>query len=107
MRLQLTTRLLVMTVAAVTCAASRASAQDEAIANLVPDLILRGVTLPGAGDPGTPHAGHFTLGNPTFGGSQAASRADAATIEAVEAFNDRLRSQFANFPLGSSSGGFT
>jgi hypothetical protein len=77
------------------------------IARLVPDLILDGITLPEAGAPGNPHAGHFTLGNPTFGGSQAASIPDVGAIGAVEAFSDRFRSQFANFPLGTSSGGFT
>jgi outer membrane putative beta-barrel porin/alpha-amylase len=77
------------------------------LAHLVPDLILDGITLPEAGAPGNPHAGHFTLGNPTFGGSQAGSIPNAGAIGAVEAFNDRLQGQFANFPLGSSSGGFT
>jgi hypothetical protein len=84
-----------------------ASGQSNGLANLVPDLILRGITLPGGADPGTPHGGHFTLGNPTAEGSQAASLADADTVRAVAAFSDRLRSQFAIFPLGSSTGGFT
>ena len=77
------------------------------LAALVPTLVLSGITLPGASDPGSPHAGHFTLGNPTFGGSQAASQVDIPAIRAVEAFSDRLRAQFANTPLGSSTGGFT
>jgi hypothetical protein len=94
-------------VAASAAPAYAQSHSNEGLSKLVPNLILTGITLPGAGDPGTPHAGHFTLGNPTFGGSQGASRPDTGTIAAVEAFNDRLRSQFANFPLGSSSGGFT
>jgi hypothetical protein len=85
----------------------RAQTNDAGLAHLVPDLLLTGITLPGAGDPGSPHAGHFTLGNPTFGGSQGASRPDVPAIRAVEAFGDRLRTQFANFPLGSSTGGFT
>jgi hypothetical protein len=84
-----------------------AAQSSEGISRLLPDLILGGITLPEAGAPGNPHAGHFTLGNPTFGGSQAASIPDVSAIGAVEAFNDRLKSQFANFPLGSSSGGFT
>lgn len=84
-----------------------AQSNGQGLANLIPDLILTGITLPGADDPGRPHAGHFTLGNPTLGGSQAASRPDPAAIGAVEAFGDRLRAQFANFPLGSSTGGFT
>jgi len=82
-------------------------AQSDGLANLVSDLILKGITLPGADNPGRPHAGHFTLGDPTFGGSQGLSQPDVASIAAVEAFSDRLRSQFANFPLGSSTGGFT
>lgn len=82
-------------------------AQSDGLASLVSDLILRGITLPGADNPGRPHAGHFTLGDPTFGGSQGPSQPDGPSIAAVEAFADRLRSQFANFPLGSSTGGFT
>ena len=84
-----------------------ASAQDGSLSTLVPDLIPRGVTLPGGDAPGNPHAGHFTLGNPTTGGSQATSQVDQASIDAVVNFGNSLRSQFANFPLGSSSGGFT
>jgi len=88
-------------------AAAAQSANGRGLAHLVPDLILDGITLPEAGAPGNPHAGHFTLGDPTFGGSQAGSIPDSGAIGAVEAFNDRLKGQFANFPLGSSSGGFT
>ena len=84
-----------------------AQSNDEGLANLVPNLILNGITLPGADNPGRPHAGHFTLGNPTFGGSQPASQVDVPSMQAVAAFNDRLRAQLANFPLGSSTGGFT
>src|SRR4029450_2042802 len=80
---------------------------DSHLAHLVPNLILTEIVLPGASDPGSPHAGHFTLGNPTFGGSQGASQVDIPAIRAVEAFSDRLTTQFANFPLGSSTGGFT
>ncbi len=32
---------------------------------------------------------------------------DAATVRAVAAFSESFRSQFAIFPLGSSTGGFT
>jgi hypothetical protein len=95
-------------VTVVTLTPTAAAAQSApGLAGLLPDLMLDGITLPEAGAPGNPHAGHFTLGNPTFGGSQAASIPSAAAIGAVEAFNDRLRSQFANFPLGTSTGGFT
>ena len=85
----------------------QAQAHEHGLAQLVPNLILTDIVLPEAGAPGNPHAGHFTLGNPTFGGSQAGSQVDGPAIRAVEAFGDRLRAQFANFPLGSSTGGFT
>ena len=78
----------------------RAQANEQGLAQLVPNLILTEIILPEAGAPGNPHAGHFTLGNPTFGGSQAGSQPDGPAIRAVEAFGDRLRAQFANFPLG-------
>ena len=95
-----------LTIAAL-AVASPVHAQTDGLANLVSDLILKGITLPGADNPGRPHAGHFTLGNPTFGNSQPQSQPDARSISAVEAFADRLRAQLANFPLGSSTGGFT
>jgi hypothetical protein len=85
----------------------QAQANGHGLAHLVPNLILTEIVLPGASDPGRPHAGHFTLGNPTFGGSQGASQPDIPAIRAVEAFSDRLTTQLANFPLGSSTGGFT
>jgi len=84
-----------------------AQTASEGLAQLVPSLILRGIRLPGGELPGSPHAGHFTLGDPTLGNSQSGSIPDEATIGAVVAFGDRLRAQFANFPLGSSTGGFT
>jgi hypothetical protein len=83
-----------------------AQTTGDGLAHLIPNLILRGITLPGGDAPGNPHAGHFTLGDPTRG-SQPASQADIPTIQAVAAFGDRLRAQLANFPLGSSTGGFT
>jgi hypothetical protein len=83
---------------------------EAQLSNLVPRLILEGVTTAGGSDPGTPHSGHFTLEDPTFGNSQSASQIGQIGVQAVQAvvtFNDRMRSQLANFPLGSSSGGFT
>ena len=58
------------------------------LAALVPTLVLSGITLPGASDPGSPHAGHFTLGNPTFGGSQAASQVDSVAEEQTMTLKD-------------------
>lgn len=83
---------------------------EAQLSDLVPRLILEGITTAGGSDPGTPHSGHFTLENPTFGGSQGASQIGTVGQQAVQAvvtFNDRMRSQLANSPLGSSSGGFT
>jgi hypothetical protein len=88
-------------------AAVEGQSSSGGLANLVPDLILRGILLPGGENPGTPHGGHFTLGNPTAGDSQPASQADEGTIRAVAQFSERFRAQFAAFPLGSSTGGFT
>jgi len=82
---------------------------EAQLSTLVPDLILQGITTEHGDSPVT-HVGHFTLGNPTAGGSQAASQIGTAGRQAEAAivtFNDRLRTQLANFPLGSSSGGFT
>jgi hypothetical protein len=89
--------------------AADAQTSSGGLGTLLPDLILRGVTLPGGADPGSPHAGHFTLLDPTRGSqpSSITSPEGIAAAGAVLAFNDRLRSQLANFPLGSSSGGFT
>ncbi len=94
-------------VAALLILSSPVVAHGQGLADLVPDLILNGITLPGGAAPGNPHAGHFTLGNPTTGGSQPASRVDFATILAVENFNGSFIRQLANVPLGSSTGGFT
>jgi hypothetical protein len=81
--------------------------QDSGLANMVSDLILNGIVLPGGAAPGNPHSAHFTLGDPLSNNGQAGSRADAAAIAAVLSFSDRFRAQFANFPLGTSTGGFT
>lgn len=97
--------LLAMGLAAPSVAWSQTS--DGGLANVISDLILRGIVLPGGAAPGNPHSGHFTLGDPLSNNGQAGSRADAAAIAAVLSFSDRFRAQFANFPLGTSTGGFT
>ncbi len=99
--------MTVRIIAALVILCSPVVANGQGLADLVPDLILNGITLPGGAAPGNPHAGHFTLGNPTAGGSQAASRVDIGTILAVENFNGSLIRQLTNVPLGSSTGGFT
>jgi hypothetical protein len=84
-----------------------ARAQDLPLAQLLPDLILREITLQSppvpAGVPGTPegftHVAHFSpieageLNNPVVG--------------IVQSFNTQMATQFSTFPLGSSSGGMT
>lgn len=95
-----------LAIAALAPVSLSAQTADEGLAHLVPNLLLQGIRLPGAEDPGAPHAGHFTLGNPTLG-SQPGSLADPGAIAAVSVFGDRLRAQFGNVPLGSSTGGFT
>lgn len=85
---------------------AQAQSSTGNLSDIVPNLLLKGITLAGTGDPST-HAGHFTLGDPRFGGSQAGSIANVGAIAAIEAFSDRFKSQVANFPLGSSTGGLT
>jgi hypothetical protein len=91
--------------AAWVCASMPASAQP--LAELLPDLILREIVLisppltePSLGFPvGFTHVAHFSpleageLNNPVVG--------------IVQSFNSQLATQFATFPLGSSTGGFT
>ena len=72
------TLLIFLAVLLVLPVTALAQSSGTNLADIVPNLILTGITLPGGEAPGNPHAGHFTLGNPTFGGSQAPSRVDAA-----------------------------
>jgi hypothetical protein len=74
-----------------------AGSQNLPLAQLLPDLILRDITLE-RGTVGPPHQAHFSplendLSNPVIG--------------IVESFNTQLATQFATFPLGSSTGGLT
>jgi hypothetical protein len=82
-------------------------AQNVPLAQLLPDLILREITLDSPplppGVPGAPagltHLAHFSpieageLNNPV--------------VAIVEGFNSQMATQFSTFPLGSSSGGLT
>ena len=82
-----------------TSLATPAGAQtlDNSLADLLARIILRDVTLPNPES--DPHAVHFSpieaddLTNPVVG--------------IVQAFNTQLATQFATFPLGTSTGGFT
>jgi hypothetical protein len=84
-----------------------ARAQTPRLSQLLPELILRDITLDSppipAGVPGTPegftHTAHFSpleaheLNNPVVG--------------IVQSFNTQMATQFSTFPLGSSSGGLS
>src|SRR5262245_1516498 len=74
-----------------------AASQQLPLSQLLPDLILRDIVLD-RGSLGPPHQAHFSplendLANPVIG--------------IVESFNTQVATQFATFPLGSSSGGLT
>jgi hypothetical protein len=82
--------------------ASRANAQASGnpnLSSLLPELILREITLPTPTTPGLSHAAHFSpftvadLHNPA--------------VEIVEAFNKLMVVQLSTFPIGSSAGGFS
>jgi hypothetical protein len=86
--------------AAALCVVVPAAAQDETtLAGLLPDVILRDITLPTSASPGLSHSAHFSpltgndLGNPA--------------VAIVESFNKLMVVQLSTFPLGSSAGGFT
>ena len=76
------------------------SAQPSGLAGLLPDLILREITLPAPTTPGLSHAVHFS---PL---SQDVNDENAA-VDIVDSFNGLLIGQLASLPLGSSAGGFT
>src|SRR5262245_65794605 len=75
-----------------------ACAQQQPLAQVLPDLILREIVIqsPVAG---ISHVAHFSpleghdLNNPVVG--------------IVQGFNTQIATQFSTFPLGSSSGGMT
>jgi hypothetical protein len=78
-------------------AALPARAQDLPLAQVLPDLVLREIVLQ-RGLVGPAHVAHFSpltneLNNPVVG--------------IVQSFNTQMATQFATFPLGSSSGGMT
>ena len=77
------------------------------VAGLLPNLILNGIRLD-AGTP-VPHDAHFTPLNELYEGTDPRSggvfKLDAA--EVVLNFNRLLATQFATFPIGSSSGAFS
>ena len=80
--------------------AGTAGAQGSGgLAGLLPELILREITLPAPTTPGLSHAAHFS---PVQVGDT-----DNPAVGIVDSFNGLLTAQLASIPLGSSAGGFT
>jgi hypothetical protein len=73
--------------------------EDTNLSSLLPELILREITLPTPTTPGFSHSAHFSpftvadLHNPA--------------VAIVEAFNKLMVVQLSTFPIGSSAGGFS
>lgn len=81
-------------------ATARAQPASAGLAGLLPDLILREITLPAPTTPGLSHAVHFSpLSQET--------NADNPAVDLVDRFNALLIGQLASLPLGTSAGGFT
>jgi len=75
-------------------------AQNSGLAGLLPDLILREITLPAPTTTGLSHEVHFSpLGQD--------ANSENAAVDIVDSFNGLLIGQLASLPLGSSAGGFT
>jgi hypothetical protein len=72
---------------------------SSGLAALLPELILREITLPAPTTPGFSHAVHFS---PLQQGD-----VDNPAVGIVDSFNGLLIGQLASLPLGSSAGGFT
>jgi len=81
-------------------AALPARGQDLPLAQVLPDLVLREIVLQ-RGLIGPPHIAHFSPLSPT--GTDPSN----PVIGIVQSFNTQMATQFATFPLGSSSGGMT
>jgi hypothetical protein len=90
---------LCLSVAIVVAARGEARAQPPPnLADLLPDLILRDVTLPPP-ITGFSHVAHFS---PVDG-----NELDNPAVGIVRSFNKLMMVQLSTFPLGSSAGGFT
>jgi hypothetical protein len=78
-------------------APTAAFAQDVALAELLPGLILRDIVLlPGLVGPS--HVAHF---------SPLTNEVNNPVVGIVQGFNTQMATQFSTFPLGSSTGGLT
>jgi hypothetical protein len=71
----------------------------QQLAGLLPELILRGITLPAPATTDLSHVAHFS----PFDANELTNPA----VEVVENFNTLMRVQLSTFPLGSSAGGLT
>jgi hypothetical protein len=76
-----------------------AQAQDVPLAQLLPELILREIVVQSPVTGTFSHAAHFS--------PIEANEPNNPAVAIVQAFNGQLATQFATFPLGSSTGGFT
>ena len=85
---------------AVACSGS-AAAQDAPpnLAALLPDLILREISLPRPAVAGVSHVAHFSPID--------AEDLDNPAVDVVRSFNTLMLMQLSSFPLGSPAGGFT
>jgi len=81
-----------------TPAAAPAQPARQPLASLLPELILRQITLAPPAT-GLSHAAHFS---PLLSGELT-----NPAVALVQSFNNLMRAQLSTFPLGSSSGGFT
>jgi hypothetical protein len=82
----------------VSLTASAARAQQIPLAELLPELILREIIVQSPVS-GLSHVAHFS--------PIEANEPSNPAVAIVQAFNGQLATQFATFPLGSSTGGFT
>ena len=91
--------VLLLAIGLAPCSEARAQTPASGLAGLLPDLILREITLPRPSTAELSHEAHFSpidaneLNNPAVG--------------IVENFNKLMKVQLSTFPIGSSAGGFT
>jgi hypothetical protein len=90
---------LALATLAVVAVNGTATAQSLPLAQVLPDLILREIVLESSTvSTGFPHTAHFQPG---------VNEPNNPVVAIVEGFNSQVATQFATFPLGSSSGGIT
>ena len=80
-------------------APARAQEAPPNLAELLPDLILRDITLPRPVTSGLSHVAHFSPID--------AAELDNPAVGIVRSFNTLMLMQLSTFPLGSPTGGFT